>query len=327
MKPVNIAIIGATGMVGRQMICSLEEQKIPVNQLFLFSSSRSEGALLSFNNQSYTVQKLTQSIFDDYNITHALFSAGSEVSLIYAPLAAKNNVIAIDNSSAFRMHEDIPLIVPEVNAHELTRRHHIIANPNCSTIQSVVALKPIYNHYGIKRIIYTTYQAVSGSGLKGINDLKNQGDYQSQPFYPKPIVGNVIPVIDTILENGYTKEEEKMIYETKKILGDPNLKITATCVRVPVENGHSVSINVELAKAFQLSDIISLLKDAPGVKVFDRNEIPTPLDVTGQDLIYIGRIRRDESVEHGLNLWVLGDNLRKGAATNAVQILKKLLEV
>lgn len=325
MKAVNIAIVGATGMVGRQMICSLEEQKIPINQLYLFSSSKSQGQVITFNGQAYQAQCLTELSFDA-EIDYALFSAGGGVSLSYAPLAASKNIIVIDNSSAFRMDLEVPLVVPEVNSEALRDHHNIIANPNCSTIQSVLPLKPLYDLYGIKRIIYTTYQAVSGSGVKGVADLKNGHNNEGPTFYPKPILGNIIPIIDTILENGYTKEEEKMIFETRKILNDKLIKITATCVRVPVENGHSVSINVELEKPFVLDDVITCLKNAPGIKVFDQYDMPTPLDVSGQDLIYVGRIRRDLSVENGLNLWVVGDNIRKGAATNAVQILKKLLE-
>ncbi|MFU8793669.1 MAG: aspartate-semialdehyde dehydrogenase [Acholeplasmataceae bacterium] len=325
MKAVNIAVVGATGMVGRQMICSLEEQKIPINQLYLFSSSKSEGQEMTFNNQTYVSQRLTETSFNQ-DIDYALFSAGGQVSLVYAPIAASKNVIVIDNSSAFRMDQNVPLVVPEVNPEALGHHQNIIANPNCSTIQSVLPLKPLYDRYGIKRVIYTTYQAVSGSGVKGVLDLNHSDKNQKPRFYPKPILGNVLPVIDTILENGYTKEEEKMIFETRKILNDENIRVTATCVRVPVENGHSVSINVELKTPFHLEDIISILKDAPGIKVFDQYDMATPLDVSGQDLIYVGRIRRDHSVENGLNLWVVGDNIRKGAATNAVQILKKLME-
>lgn len=325
MKPVTIAIVGATGMVGQQMICSLEEQKIPIHQLYLFSSAKSEGKQMMFNGQTYVTKALTDQSFD-VHIDYALFSAGGRVSLSYAPLAAKKNIIVIDNSSAFRMDKKVPLVVPEVNAGALPHHQNIIANPNCSTIQSVLPLKPLYDQYGIKRIIYTTYQAVSGSGIKGVNDLKNDHQESTSSFYPKPILGNVIPFIDTLLENGYTKEEEKMIDETRKILGDEHINITATCVRVPVENGHSVSINVELEKPFILNDVINSLKRAPGIKVFEQNDILTPRDVSGQDLVYVGRIRRDHSVANGLNLWVVGDNIRKGAATNAVQILKTLME-
>jgi aspartate-semialdehyde dehydrogenase len=246
------------------------------------------------------------------------------VSKVYAPMAASKGITVIDNSSMWRMDPDVPLIVPEVNAQDVQRSLGIIANPNCSTIQSVIPLHALRT-LGLKRIIYTTFQAVSGSGYKGVNDLKRNLDGQPGIFYPKPILHNALAQIDTMLDDGYTKEEVKMVEETRKILHLPDLAVTATCVRIPVFNGHSVSINVELEKPFELSEVIGLLKRQAGIQVFE-DEIPTPQDASGQDLVYVGRIRRDHSVANGLNLWVVADNIRKGAAANAIQIAYTLQE-
>ena len=319
MKAVNVAVVGATGLVGRQMIKSLEEQKIKVKNFYAFSSSRSAGSEITFNGKKYKVEELTETSFNR-DLDYAIFSAGGDVSKKYAPIAAKHKVVVIDNSSAWRMDKNVPLIVPEINAKALKKHQYIIANPNCSTIQSVLALNPL-KKYGIKRVIYSTYQAVSGSGNKGVEDLDNGLKGIKPKFYPKPIVHNVIPLIDTLLDDGYTKEEVKMIKETQKILADSKIKITATCVRVPVYYGHSVMINVELKKGFNLNQVIKELKKQPGLVVLEK-DFPTPLEYAHQDLVYVGRIRKDESVKYGLNMWVVGDNIRKGAASNAVQILK-----
>lgn len=313
----NIAIVGATGMVGQTFVALLEEYDFPIGNIYFFASSKSAGRTVFFRNQTYLVEELTEHSFDR-PIDIALFSAGAGVSKIYAPMAAAKGVTVIDNSSMWRMDPNVPLIVPEVNPQDGRHFSGIIANPNCSTIQSVIPLHALRD-LGLKRVIYTTFQAVSGSGYKGVNDLKRNLDGQPNDFYPKPILHNALAIIDTMLDDGYTKEEVKMVEETRKILHRPDLAVTATCVRIPVFNGHSVSINVELEHPFELSEVIALLKKQPGLKVFE-NEVPTPLDASGQDLVYVGRIRRDYSVPNGLNLWVVADNIRKGAAANAIQI-------
>jgi aspartate-semialdehyde dehydrogenase len=319
----NIAIVGATGMVGETFIALLEEYDFPIQNIYFFASARSAGKTVTFRNESYLVEELNEQSFDR-PIDIALFSAGASVSKVYAPMAASKGITVIDNSSMWRMDPDVPLIVPEVNAQDVQRSLGIIANPNCSTIQSVIPLHALIT-LGLKRIIYTTFQAVSGSGYKGVNDLKRNLDGQPGIFYPKPILHNALAQIDTMLDDGYTKEEVKMVEETRKILHLPDLAVTATCVRIPVFNGHSVSINVELEKPFELSEVIGLLKRQAGIQVFE-DEIPTPQDASGQDLVYVGRIRRDHSVANGLNLWVVADNIRKGAAANAIQIAYTLQE-
>ena len=321
MKAVNVAVVGATGLVGRQMIKSLEEQKIKVNYFYAFSSARSAGSYVTFNGKKYKVEELNEQSFNR-DIDYAIFSAGGDVSKKYAPIAAKHKVVVIDNSSAWRMDKSVPLVVPEINAHALKKHNYIIANPNCSTIQSVLPLNAL-KKYGIKRIVYSTYQAVSGSGNKGVSDLEAGLKGGKPTFYPKPIAHNVIPLIDVLLDNGYTKEEVKMIKETQKILEDSKIKITSTCVRVPVYYGHSVAINVELKKGFNLKQVIKELKQQAGLVVMEK-DYPTPLEYAHQDLVYVGRIRIDESLKYGLNMWVVGDNIRKGAASNAVQILKAM---
>ncbi|MBN2259544.1 MAG: aspartate-semialdehyde dehydrogenase [Clostridiales bacterium] len=327
MKKINLAIVGATGMVGQTFLKVLEERNFPFENLYLFSSAKSSGMKITFMGKEYTVEELTEASFDR-EIDIALFSAGGDISEKFSPLAASKGVIVIDNSSAFRMDENVPLVVPEVNPEDIAKHHGIIANPNCSTIQAVVALKPLNELYKIKRIIYSTYQAVSGSGVKGYNDLE-QGlkGKELLSAYPHPIANNVIPHIDVFMENGYTKEEMKMINETKKMLHNPDLKITATTVRVPVFYSHSESINVELEKPFNMSDIFKLYQNAEGIVLVDdvkNDKYPLALDAAGTDEVYVGRLRRDESVENGLNLWVVADNIRKGAATNAVQIAEYL---
>lgn len=321
----NVAVVGATGNVGRKFLEILAERNFPIKELYLFASKRSAGKTLKFKGEELIVEELCESNIINKKIDFALFSAGGSVSLEFAPIFSKNGAIVIDNSSAWRMDKNVPLVVPEVNPEDVDWHNGIIANPNCSTIQAMVALKPIYDKYGIKRIVYSTYQAVSGAGIQGILDLK-EGTTKKFPF---PILGNVIPHIDVFLDNGYTKEEIKMIEETKKILHDDSLKITATTVRVPVLNSHSESINVELNSSFELEDVVNLFNTSKGIIVHDDVEnlkYPTPLELSGNDAVYVGRIRRDFSLDNGLNLWVVADNIRKGAALNAIQIAELLIQ-
>ena len=320
MKLVNIAVVGATGMVGRNFLKILDERNFPINNLYLFSSEKSAGSKLIFKGKEYEVEVLTEESFKR-DIDIALFSAGGAVSKKYAPIARDNGVIVVDNSSAWRMDKDIPLVIPEVNPEDISWNNGIIANPNCSTIQSVVPLKVLYDAFKIKRIIYSTYQAVSGSGMGGIKDLENGINGEEHKKYPHQIAYNCIPHIDDFMENGYTKEEMKMIDETKKILNDDSIRITATTVRVPVKYGHSVSINIEFENAFELEKVFELLQNADGIIVQDDLEkfiYPMPINAEGTDKVYVGRIR--------LNLWVVADNTRKGAATNAVQIAELLIK-
>ena len=327
--PYNIAIVGATGMVGRKFIEVLEEKNFPVNKLYLFASKKSAGSKLLFKNEEYTVIELKEKSIKDKDIDIALFSAGGDVSKNYAKIFSYYGAIVIDNSSTWRMAEDVPLVVPEVNPEDLKMHHGIIANPNCSTIQAVVALKPLYDHYGIKRIVYSTYQAVSGAGLGGYNDLKNGIIGLPPSKFPYKIANNIIPHIDSFMENGYTKEELKMVNETRKILHDNTLKITATTVRVPVFYGHSESINVELKNPYKIEEIMELYKNSKGIILEDDTKnlkYPMPIDCEGRDDVFVGRIRRDFSIENGLNLFVVADNIRKGAASNAVQIATELIK-
>ena len=328
MKKYKLAIVGATGVVGRTVLKVLEEKKLPISEYALFSSKKSAGTNINFLSKNYIVKELKETSFDS-RFDFAIFSAGGETSKKFAPIASSKGCIVIDNSSAFRMDKNVPLIVPEVNSEEINNNKGIIANPNCSTIQAVVALKPLDDKYKIKRIIYSTYQAVSGAGRLGIEDLKNGAQNIPPNKFPHPIHNNCLPHIDVFLENGYTKEEEKMINETRKILNRPNLPVTATAVRVPVQNSHSESINIEFEKDFNINDILTFLKNSPGIIVKDdiRNNIyPLATMANDQDKVLVGRIRRDYSVPFGINIWVVADNIRKGAATNAVQILEKLLE-
>ncbi len=328
MKQYKIAVVGATGMVGRTFLKVLEEYKLPAESYTLFSSAKSAGSKVNFMGKEHIVQELTETSFDaGYDI--ALFSAGGSTSEKFAPIAAAKGCLVIDNSSAWRMDPEVPLVVPEVNPEDIKKHKGIIANPNCSTIQAMVALKPLYDAYGIKRIVYSTYQAVSGAGRAGWDDLENGIKGEAPKKFPYPIFANCLPHIDVFLDNGYTKEEMKMVHETRKILGDDSLRITATTVRVPVYNGHSESINVELEKPFELSELVEVLKNAPGLVVQDdvkNNVYPMAIHATGHDETFVGRIRRDESVENGVNLWVVADNIRKGAASNAVQIAQKFIE-
>ena len=327
LKKVNIAIVGATGMVGRTFLKVLEERNFPIENLYLFSSKKSAGSHVVFNGKDYIVEELKEDSFDR-DIQIALFSAGGDISKIYAPIASSKGIIVVDNSSYWRMDPNVPLIVPEVNPEAVKNHNGIIANPNCSTIQAMVALKPLHDKYKIKRIVYSTYQAVSGSGVKGVKDLEEGLKGNPTGFYPHPISFNCLPHIDSFTENGYTKEEMKMINETMKIFDDYNLKITATTVRVPVKNSHSESINIEFEKEFELQTLVSTLENSPGVIVLDdtnNNIYPNAIDCTGKDEVFVGRIRRDFSVDNGINIWVVADNIRKGAATNAIQIAELLL--
>ncbi len=329
MKKVNIAVVGATGMVGRTFLKVLEERDFPFDQLYCFASKKSAGETVTCKGKSYVVEELTEASFDR-DIQIALFSAGGETSLHYAPIAASKGVIVIDNSSAWRMDPTVPLVVPEVNPEAIASHKNIIANPNCSTIQAMVALKPLYDAYGIERIVYSTYQAVSGSGVKGLTDLEEgmKGNHLCQ-CYPHPIAVNCIPQIDVFTENGYTKEEMKMILETQKILGDSTLKITATTVRVPIFVGHSESINVELKKPFEVEAVKKLMANSPGIVLKDdpaNSVYPLASEAADTDEVYVGRIRRDFSLENGLNMWVVADNVRKGAASNAIQIAETIIQ-
>lgn len=327
MGKYNVAVVGATGVVGQKMMEVLAESDINVDNFYPMASSRSAGSKVTFNGKEYVVEELTEHSFDK-DIDFALFSAGGGTSLKFAPIAAKNNVIVIDNSSAWRMDDEVPLVVPEVNPKDALKTKGIIANPNCSTIQAVVALKPLHDAYKIKRVIYSTYQAVAGSGIKGIKDLENGVKGGKNEFYPVQIAYNCLPHIDDFTENGYTKEELKMVNETHKIL-DPNIKVTATTVRVPVFVGHSESINLEFEKPFDLEQAKDVLKNGENIVVKDDISIPTyptVLDVQDSDDVYVGRIRRDFSVENGINLWCVGNNIRKGAASNTVQIAQYLIK-
>lgn len=355
MKKYKLAIVGATGLVGRTVLKVLEEKQLPISEYVLFASSKSAGINVHFMDKEYIVKELNEHSFDE-GFDFAIFSAGGETSKKYSPIAASKGCVVVDNSSAFRMDENVPLIVPEVNPEEVKNHHGIIANPNCSTIQAVVALKPLDDKYKIKRIVYSTYQAVSGAGRNGVVDLENgvknyltdksyldsydsennnsttslnEGTYHLAKF-PHPIFSNCLPHIDVFLENGYTKEEEKMINETRKILKRPDLKITATTVRVPVFNSHSESINVEFEKDFNLEELVETLKNAPGIIVQDdpkNNVYPLATQANGYDEVFVGRIRRDNSLESGVNLWVVADNIRKGAASNAIQIVEELCKI
>ena len=329
MKEYKLAVVGATGLVGRKVIEVLEEYNLPISNCEFFASRKSAGTDFYFNGKRYLVKELKENSFDE-GFDFAIFTAGGDVSKQYAPIAKEKGCIVIDNSSAFRMDPNVPLVVPEVNPEELSSHNGIIANPNCSTIQAVIPLKVLDDKYCIKRIVYSTYQAVSGAGHEGVSDLERGLQGEEPKKFPYQIVNNCIPHIDSFLENGYTKEEEKMINETRKILKKPNLKITATTVRVPVINSHSESINVEFENQFDLNELKNALKNTPGVIVQDdieNNIYPLASNATGHDESFVGRIRRDFSVESGINFWCVSDNIRKGAASNAVQIVKKLIEL
>ncbi len=325
----NVAIVGATGNVGRKFLEILEERDFPVKNLYLFASKRSEGKTLKFKGEDFLVEETCEENIKNKKIDYALFSAGGDASKEFAPIFASYGAVVIDNSSAWRMDPEVPLVVPEVNPEDIKLHKGIIANPNCSTIQAMPIVKALNDKYGIKRIVYSTYQAVSGAGIQAIKDLEDGVKGIAQKKFPYPIAGNVLPHIDVFLDNGYTKEEEKMINETRKILHCPDLRITATTARVPVLNGHSESINVELNSPFEVEDIFELFRNTNGVTVYDdvrELKYPTPLMVSGKDDVYVGRIRRDFSIDNGLNLWVVGDNIRKGAALNAIQIAEIMIQ-
>ena len=329
MKDINLGVVGVTGMVGKTFLEELENRDLPVKEYFFFASKRSAGNKITFKGKEYTVIELNENIVD-YKLDIALFSAGGSVSEKFSPLLAKNNCLVIDNSSAFRMDNEVPLVVPEVNGEEIKNHKGIIANPNCSTIQAVVTLKPLHDKYKIKRIVYSTYQAVSGAGMKGIKDLEEGLKGNAPTNFPHPIANNCLPHIDVFTESGYTKEELKMVNETRKILKDDSLKITATCVRVPVSDSHSESVNVEFYNPFELDELIEDLKNFEGIVLQNNsldNEYPLAINAKGHGEVFVGRIRRDESVENGVNLWIVSDNLRKGAATNAVQIAEKAISM
>ena len=326
-KIYKLAIVGATGLVGRTALKVLEEKQLPNFEYKLFCSKKSAGTKLNFMGKEYITNELTENSFDE-GFDFAIFSAGGETSKKYAPIAASKGCTVIDNSSYFRMHEDIPLVVPEVNPEDIKKNKGIIANPNCSTIQAVVALKPLDDKYKIKRIVYSTYQAVSGAGKKGLEDLLSKASYPDLQKFPHPIYNNCLPHIDIFMEDGYTKEEHKMINETRKILGNPDLRITATTIRVPVENCHGESINVEFKNEFDLEDVKNILKNSKGIVLYDdpkNNIYPLASTANGKDEVYVGRIRRDYSESNTLNFWCVADNIRKGAATNAIQIMEKII--
>jgi aspartate-semialdehyde dehydrogenase len=334
-KKMNIAVAGATGAVGNQMIRCLEEMDFPINSVAFLASSRSVGRQLRFKGDLIDVKELKEDSFKGFDI--ALFSAGGGTSEKFAPFAARDGCVVVDNSSAWRMDPQVPLVVPEVNPHAIAQHtaKGIIANPNCSTIQMVVALHPIHKKYGIKRIVVSTYQAVSGTGKKAIDELFDQTraminflDYEKR-VYPHRIAFNCLPHIDTFLDNGYTKEEMKMVNETRKIMEDDSIAVTATTVRVPVFFGHSESVNIETHEPISVEDVRALLENAPGVQVMDdpvKNLYPLATDAAGQDLTLVGRIRQDESIPNGINMWIVADNIRKGAATNTVQIAQILAQ-
>lgn len=331
MKKFNVAVVGATGMVGGKFLEVLTERQLPVDNYYLFASAKSAGKKIDFMGKEHTVIELTKEnvISLKGKVDFALFSAGGGVSKEFAPVFVEAGAIVVDNSSQWRMYDDVPLVVPEVNPEDVKWNHGIIANPNCSTIQAVVALKPLYDKFGIKRIVYSTYQAVSGAGVAGYNDLKDGINGAAPKKFPRPIAYNMLPHIDVFMEDGYTKEEWKMIVETRKILHDESLRVTATTVRVPVFYGHSESINVEFCKKCEKQDVVNALENFPGIIVMDdvkNNVYPTPLDAENHDEVFVGRIRMDESVDSGANLWVVADNIRKGAATNAVQIVELLIK-
>ncbi|MEJ5329943.1 MAG: aspartate-semialdehyde dehydrogenase [Desulfobaccales bacterium] len=333
-RQYKVAVVGATGAVGQQMVECLEERQFPVSELRLLASERSIGKSLTYKGREIPVDVLTRDSFQGIDL--ALFSAGGSVSKEYAPIAAAAGAVVVDNSSAWRMDPDVPLVVPEVNPQDIAlyKNKGIIANPNCSTIQMVVVLKPLHDAARIKRVVVSTYQAVSGTGQKAVEELAAQVralfNNQELPrqVYPHRIAFNCFPHIDVFLENGYTKEEMKMVNETQKIMGDDSIRVTATTVRVPVFYGHSESVNIETERKLTPEEARAILSQAPGVKVVDdpaKNRYPMPLEAAGQDLTLVGRIREDFSIDNGLNLWIVADNIRKGAATNAVQIAEILI--
>lgn len=338
MKGFNVAVVGATGLVGQEMMRTLEQRRFPVKEIRLLASKRSAGKTLKFKGKNVKVEILGNKSFKD--IDYALFSIGAELSKKFSPVAARSGAVVIDNSNAFRMDKNVPLVVPEVNPHAAFKHKGIIANPNCSTIQMVVVLNPLHKKAKIKRIVVSTYQSVSGWGKEAVDQLfkeikaislagfKNLKAAGVKKFLPSQIAFNLFPHIDKFENNGYTKEEMKMLNETRKIMEEPKMKLTATCVRVPVLFAHSEAVNVETKIKLTANEAKKILSKAPGVVVMDnpkKSLYPMPLDIGGKDLSYVGRIREDNSVKNGLNLWIVSDNLRKGAALNAVQIAELLI--
>lgn len=337
MKSYNVGLVGATGLVGREMMDMLEKRKFPVEKIRLLASVRSVGKKLKFKGQDIAVEELKHDSFEKGDrLDVALFSAGGSTSKEFSPYAAKAGVFVIDNSSAWRMDKDVPLVVPEVNEHDLQKDKKIIANPNCSTIQLVMALNPLHKVAKIKRVVVTTFQAVSGAGNKAVVELEEQIKQIAEGRKPKPnafphqIAYNAIPQIDVFLENRYTKEEMKMVNETKKIMNDNSIRLTATCVRIPVFRSHSESVNIETEKKLTVEEAMEILKNAPGVVVVDdisRLKYPLAIDAAYKEETFVGRIREDESIKNGLNMWIVSDNLLKGAALNAVQIAESLVKL
>ena len=328
----RVAVAGATGAVGREMLKVLEQREFPASEVIPLASSRSAGSVVAFKGEELTVQEMTEDSFEGVDL--ALFSAGGSVSERFAPVAARSGCVVVDNSSAWRMDPVVPLVVPEVNPHDLEWHKGIIANPNCSTIQMVVVLKPLHDKAGIRRVVVSTYQAVSGTGQKAIDELEEQVKQLfamkdiTPTVYPYQIAFNCLPQIDVFLANDYTKEEMKMVNETRKIMGDDTIRLTATTVRVPVFFGHSESVNVETERKITAKEARAILSQAPGVRVLDNPAekiYPMPLFAAGEDETFVGRIREDESIDNGLNLWIVADNIRKGAALNAVQIAEELV--
>jgi aspartate-semialdehyde dehydrogenase len=324
---MKVAVVGATGLVGGEMLKVLEERNFPVTELIPVASEKSVGKKISWKGKEYTVHSMQEAI--DARPAIAIFSAGGSTSLQWAPKFAEAGTTVIDNSSAWRMNPANKLVVPEVNAHVLTAEDKVIANPNCSTIQMVVALEPLHQKYKVKRIVVSTYQSVTGTGKNAVDQMMNErAGKEGQKVYPHQIDLNVLPHIDVFLDNGYTKEEMKMVNETKKIMGDDSIRVTATTVRIPVIGGHSEAVNVEFEEEFDLDEVRSLLENAPGVIVHDdvkAFKYPMPLLAHGKDEVFVGRLRRDETQPKTLNMWIVADNLRKGAATNAVQIAEYLM--
>lgn len=327
MRFFDVAVVGATGLVGRMMVRVLEERKFPVNRLVPLASERSVGKEILFNGKGIAVEKLAPERFK--NVQIALFSAGASVSKEFAPHAVEAGTVVIDNSSAFRMDEDVPLVVPEVNRQQIFNHKGIIANPNCSTIQMVVVLKPLHDRFTIKRVVVSTYQSVTGAGQRAVVQLEDELANRTprERKFPYPIAFNCLPHIDVFCDDGYTKEEVKMKQETKKIMGE-NISVTATTVRVPVMGGHSESVNIEFEQQCSVNEVREILRTAPGVVLQDdpsKNVYPMPLTAYNKDDVFVGRIRMDETVSSGINLWIVSDNIRKGAATNAVQIAEALV--
>ncbi|MFY0643874.1 MAG: aspartate-semialdehyde dehydrogenase [Bacteroidia bacterium] len=324
---MNLAVVGATGMVGRTMLQVLEEKRVQVNQLFPVASEKSKGTIVYLNGREFPTITLQEALEKDIDV--ALFSAGGSVSKEWAPKFASKGIHVIDNSSAWRMDEDVPLIVPQINMNSIGKDDRIIANPNCSTIQMVMALAPLHQEFGIKRLVISTYQSVTGTGKAAVEQMREEREkgMASTMVYPHQIDRNCIPHCDDFLDNGYTKEEMKLVNETRKILADPSIAITATAVRVPVVGGHSESINIEFSKAVEVEAVRELLSNTDGIIVqdeVDANLYPTPKEAMNRDEVFVGRIRKDHSLENSINMWVVADNLRKGAATNAIEILEKL---